>query len=174
MKSSYTKATKTTTTYSKGDNKPKYQPKTTTQTVKKIDTTKYVNKKANPPVNAAKPVSKPISSYNRTNPKNQNQSKPPAQTGKTSIDISKYMIKKANTTTNLAKKDEKPKYQNNRNEGGEKKYNRKNIGNTQTKVETMQDGEYIIKVTTTRKVIDKNSNDYKYGTENKRGAYGRK
>ena len=104
MKSSYTKATKTTSTYSKGDNKPKYQPKSTTQTVTKIDTTKYVNKKANPPVNASKPVSKPISSYNRTNPKNQNQSKPLAQTGITSIDMSKYMIKKANTTTNLAKK----------------------------------------------------------------------
>ena len=38
----------------------------------------------------------------------------------------------------------------------------------------MQDGEYIIKVTTTRKVIDKSSNDYRYDTENRRGAYGRK
>ena len=195
MKSSYTKATKTTSTYSKGDNKPKYQQKSTTQTVKTIDTSKYFNKRANPPAILAKPTSKPVakpiakpvtkplakpvakppvkplSSYSRTNPKTQNQSKPPAQTPKINIDMSKYMNKRANTVSTLPKKDDKPKWQANKNDV--KKYDRKNVGNTQTKVETMQDGEYLIKVTTTRKVVDKGSYDNKYGTD-RRGAYGRK
>ena len=203
MKSSYTKATKTTSTYSKGDNKPKYQQKSTTQTVKTIDTSKYFNKRANPPATLAKPTSKPVSkpaakpvakpvtkpltkpvakpvakppvkplsSYSRTNPKTQNQPKPPAQTPKINIDMSKYMNKRANTASTLPKKDDKPKWQANKNDV--KNYDRKNVGNTQTKVETMQDGEYLIKVTTTRKVVDKGSYDNKYGTD-RRGAYGRK
>ena len=211
MKSSYTKATKTTTTYSKGDNKPKYQQKSTTQTVKTIDTSKYFNKRANPPATLAKPTSKPVakpvakpvtkpvakpvskpvakpvakpaakspskpaakplSSYSRTNPKTQNQPKPPTQTPKINIDMSKYMSKRANTASTLPKKDDKPKWQANKNDV--KKYDRKNVGNTQTKVETMQDGEYLIKVTTTRKVVDKGSYDNRYGTD-RRGGYGRK
>ena len=203
MKSSYTKATKTTSTYSKGDNKPKYQQKSTTQTVKTIDTSKYFNKRANPPATLAKPTSKPVSkpaakpvakpvtkpltkpvakpvakppvkplsSYSRTNPKTQNQPKPPAQTPKINIDMSKYMNKRANTVSTLPKKDDKPKWQANKNDV--KNYDRKNVGNTQTKVETMQDGEYLIKVTTTRKVVDKGSYDNRYGTD-RRGGYGRK
>ena len=203
MKSSYTKATKTTSTYSKGDNKPKYQQKSTTQTVKTIDTSKYFNKRANPPATLAKPTSKPVSkpaakpvakpvtkpltkpvakpvakppvkplsSYSRTNPKTQNQPKPPAQTPKINIDMSKYMNKRANTASTLPKKDDKPKWQANKNDV--KNYDRKNAGNTQTKVETMQDGEYLIKVTTTRKVVDKGSYDNRYGTD-RRGGYGRK
>jgi hypothetical protein len=189
MKSSYTKTTKTTSTYTKGDNKQKYQPKPITQTVKTIDTSKYVTKRTNPPTNlskpaskplakplakpltkpAAKPASKPISSYTRAN-----QQKPPAQMGKINIDMSKYMSKRANTATNLAKRDEKPKWQVNKKEGEQKKYDRRNIGDTQTKVETMQDGEYLIKVTTTRKVVEKDNYDKRYGTADRRGAYGRK
>ena len=88
--------------------------------------------------------------------------------------MSKYMSKRANTTTNLAKKDEKPKWQINKKEGEQKKYDRRNIGDTQTKVETMQDGEYFIKVTTTRKVVEKDNYDKRYGTADRRGAYGRK
>ena len=174
MKSSYTKTTKTTTSYTKVDNKSKYQPKSITQTVKTIDTSKYTNKKVNPPSNTTKTAPKPLSSYTRPNQKTQNQSKPATQTGKINIDMSKYMKNRANTTTNLAKREEKPKYQINRNVGGQKQYDRRNMGNTQTKVETMQDGDYLIKVTTTRKVVEKGDYDNRYGTGNNRGAYGRK
>ena len=39
--------------------------------------------------------------------------------------------------------------------GAQQNYGGRHVGDTQTKVETTQDGDYIIKVTTTRRVIDK-------------------
>ena len=39
--------------------------------------------------------------------------------------------------------------------GAQQNYGSRHVGDTQTKVETTQDGDYIIKVTTTRKIIDK-------------------
>ena len=45
------------------------------------------------------------------------------------------MSKRINTAKNLSKKDEKPKWQINKKEGEQKKYNRRNIGDTQTKIE---------------------------------------
>ena len=54
---------------------------------------------------------------------------------------SKYGISRANES----------KWQNN-NPSSQKG---RHVGDTQTKVETSQDGDYIIKVTTTRRVIDK-------------------
>ena len=58
-----------------------------------------------------------------------------------------------NVQINVPKKDEKQKWQNSR--------DGRQIGDTETKVETKQEGDYLIKVTTTRKVIDKKS--YEYG-----------
>ena len=46
-----------------------------------------------------------------------------------------------------------------KNDNNSKMYDRRHSGDTQTKVETMQEGDYIIKVTTTRKII--NRDDYK-------------
>ena len=136
MKSSYTRKNKTTTsTYSKGDNKPKYQAKPITQTAKTNDNSKYLSRRTNPHTNLAKPVSKPISSYTRTNQKIKNQPKPPSQTGIINIDMSKILGKRINTAKYLSKKDEKAKWQINKKEGEQKKYNRRNIGDTQTKIE---------------------------------------
>ena len=52
--------------------------------------------------------------------------------------------------------------------GAQQNYGGRHVGDTQTKVETTQDGDYIIKVTTTRRVIDKN--DY-YNSLNGRKNY---
>ena len=177
MKSSYTRNTKTTSTYTRGAAKPQYQPKTITQTVKRADTANYGNKRANPPAN----ISKPTSSYTRSAQKTQTQSKqskPATQAPKITIDMSKYLNKRSNTKTNLPKKDDKPKWQNNRTAGTaakaapQKNYDRRNIGDTQTKVQTMQEGDYLIKVTTTRKVVDKGSYDKRSGTGYRGGNYG--
>ncbi len=178
MKSSYTINTKTTSTYTKGTAKPQYQPKTITQAVKKDNTANIGNKRANPQTN----ISKPTSSYTRSaqNQTQSKQSKPAAQAPKITIDMSKYLNKKSNTKTDLSKKDDKPKWQNNRTTGTAAKaapqnnYDRRNIGDTQTKVQTMQEGDYLIKVTTTRKVIDKGSYDKRNGTGYRGGNYGRK
>ena len=57
---------------------------------------------------------------------------------------SKYGISRANE---IKWQNSKPAKQQN--------YGGRHVGDTQTKVETTQDGDYIIKVTTTRRVIDK-------------------
>ena len=138
MKSSYARTIKTaTSTYTKGDNKTKYQTKPISQTTKTNDTSKYVNRRANPPTNLTKPVSKPISSYTRNNQKIKNQPKPPL----INIDISKILSRRINTAKNLSKKDEKPKWQINKKEGDQKKYNRRTIGDTQTKIEIKVDNK---------------------------------
>ena len=58
---------------------------------------------------------------------------------------SKYGISRANET----------KWQNSKPASKQQNYGGRHVGDTQTKVETTQDGDYIIKVTTTRRVIDK-------------------
>ena len=59
---------------------------------------------------------------------------------------SKYGINRANETKWQNTKPDSKQQQN---------YVGRHVGDTQTKVETTQDGDYIIKVTTTRRVIDK-------------------
>ena len=83
-------------------------------------------------------------SYTTSNAtKYQYQGKGVNQTGNSAA--SKYGISRANES----------KWQNNKPDSKQQNYGGRHIGDTQTKVETTQDGDYIIKVTTTRRVIDK-------------------
>ena len=81
-----------------------------------------------------------VNTYTTSNAtKYQYQGRGANQPGNTAT--SKYGISRANES----------KWQNN-NPSSQKG---RHVGDTQTKVETSQDGDYIIKVTTTRRVIDK-------------------
>ena len=83
-------------------------------------------------------------SYTTSNAtKNQYQGRGVNQAGNSGS--SKYGISRTNET----------KWQNSKPDSKQQNYGGRHIGDTQTKVETTQDGDYIIKVTTTRRVIDK-------------------
>ena len=83
-------------------------------------------------------------SYTTSNAtKNQYQGRGVNQAGNSGS--SKYGISRTNET----------KWQNSKPDSKQQNYGGRHVGNTQTKVETTQDGDYIIKVTTTRRVIDK-------------------
>ena len=85
-----------------------------------------------------------VNTYTTSNAtKYQYQGRGANQPGNTAT--SKYGISRANES----------KWQNNKPDSKQQNYGGRHIGDTQTKVETTQDGDYIIKVTTTRRVIDK-------------------
>ena len=89
-------------------------------------------------------------SYTASNPtKYQYQGRGVNQSGNPAP--SKYGNNRANDTKNPS---QNSNWQVNK-PGANQNYGGRHIGDTQTKVETTQDGDYIIKVTTTRKVIDK-------------------
>ena len=144
MKSSQRKATNITTSWTKGAKTNQNQPKPTTQSYKPSAPSNYGNRRTNPPANI------PKTTPNIT--KNTYQLKKIYQPVKIN-DTYNSGNKRTNVQINIPKKDEKQKWQNSR--------DGRQIGDTETKVETKQEGDYLIKVTTTRKVIDKKS--YEYG-----------
>ena len=146
MKSSQRKATNITTSWTKSTNSNQNQPKSMVQSYKPSAPSNYGNRRSNPPANIPK---------TKTNvAKNTYQPKKIYQPVKISNTYNSGN-KRTNVQINIPKKDEKPKWQNSRDE--------RQIGDTETRVETKQQGDYIIKVTTTRKVIDKKSSGYGSG-----------
>ena len=144
MKSSQRKETNLTTSWTKGAKTNQNQPKTITQSYKPSAPSNYGNRRTNPPANIPKTTTNVV--------KNTYQPQKIYQT----VNINNTYNsgnKRTNVQINVPKKDENQKWQNRREE--------RQIGNTETRVETKQEGDYLIKVTTTRKVIDKNS--YGYG-----------
>ena len=96
-------------------------------------------------------------SYTTSNAtKNQYQGRGVNQAGNSGS--SKYGISRTNET----------KWQNSKPDSKQQNYGGRHVGETLTKVETTQDGDYIIKVTTTRRVIDKK--DY-YDSLNSKKKY---
>ena len=146
MKSSQRKETNLTTSWTKGAKTNQNQPKTITQSYKPSAPSNYGNRRTNPPANIPKTTTNVV--------KNTYQPQKIYQT----VNINNtYNSGNKRTNVQIPKKDENQKWQNKRNE--------RQIGDTETKVETKQEGDYLIKVTTTRKVIDKNS--YGYGRTKK-------
>ena len=160
MKSSQRKTAQITTSSTKVTTTNKYQTKPTNQPVKTVPQTNNGNRRSNQPVYNPKTTSNVV----KNAPKIQYQPKVINQPVKKN-DTSNIGNKRTNAQINLPKKDEKPKPQNSR-------ANRQ-LGDTETKVVTKQEGDYLIKVTTTRKVIDKGTAGYGVSNGNFRG-YGRK
>ena len=154
MKSQYN-ASKITTSWTKGTNTNQYRPNPTTQSNRVSAPATNQNKSSYVPVYASNTSSSYISKYEPK--KYQPQSN--------------YQPERVIITSNSGNKSSinlppEPKWQNSRAD--------RRTGNTETRVETKQQGDYIIKVTTTRKVIDKGSPAYEEYKGNKRGNYGRK
>lgn len=112
--------------------------KTTTTYQSKVVTKSYTTKSGNPTNGVSKPTYQKNGSSNY-----QYQQKPTNRNGRTA-DSNKYGNKGTNATKNY--QINKPYQQN---------YSGKHIGDNQTRVETIQDGDYILKITTTRRVIQK-------------------
>ena len=146
MKSSQRKASNITTSWTKSTNSNQNQPKSMVQSYKPSAPSNYGNRRSNPPANIPKTTTNVA--------KNTYQPKKIYQPVKISNTYNSGN-KRTNVQINIPKKDEKPKWQNSRDE--------RQIGDTETRVETKQQGDYIIKVTTTRKVIDKKSSGYGSG-----------
>ena len=159
MKTSQRKTAQITTSWTKGATTNKYQSKPTNQPLKTTPPPNYGNKRANQPVNNPKSLTNAV----KNAPKIQYQPKVINQPGKIN-NTTNSGNRRTNVQINLAKNDEQPKSQNNRAS--------RHLGGTETKVETKQEGDYLIKVTTTRKIIDKDSYGYGAGHGNYRG-YGR-
>ena len=156
MKSTQRKTAQITTSWTKGTTTNKYQSKPVNQPVKTAPPTNYGNRRSNPPAN------NPKTTYNiaKNTPKIQYQPKTINQPAKIN-NTSNTGNRRNNPQINIPKKDEKPKYQNSRVD--------RHLGDTETKVVTKQEGDYLIKVTTTRKVIDKGTAGYGVGTGYSRG-----
>ena len=148
MKSSQRKAANITTSWTKNTNTNtnKIQPKSTTQTYKPSAPSNYGNRRTNPPANI--PKTNTNAANNTYQPKKIYQ---PVKINNTYNSGNK----RANVQINMPKNAEKSKWQNSRDE--------RQIGDTETRVETKQEGDYLIKITTTRKVIDKKSSGYGSG-----------
>ena len=146
MKSSQRKAANITTSWTRNTTTKQNQQKPTTQSYKPSAQSNYGNRRANQPSNIPKAATNVAK--NAYQPKKINQ---PVKISNTYNSGNK----KANVQINIPKKVENPKWQNSRGE--------RQIGDTETRVETKQQGDYIIKVTTTRKVIDKKSSGYGSG-----------
>ena len=145
MKSSQRKVANITTSWTKNTTTNQNKQKSTTQSYKPSAPSNYGNRRSNPPTNI------PKTTANIT--KNAYQPKAITQPAKISNTYN-YGNKRTNIQKNMPIKDEKSKWQNSRDE--------RQIGDTETRVETKQEGDYLIKVTTTRKVIDKKN--YGYGS----------
>ena len=150
MKSYQVKNTKPATSWTKGTTTSQYQSKATiSQSGKANAPTTTINKRQSAQTNKQNPSSN-LSSNTQ---KSKYQIQPQSRT------INKPIIntninngnKKAYIPNNLSKNEQKFNYQNNRGE---------RVGATETKVETKQEGDYLIKITTTRKVIDKDPSGY--------------
>ena len=155
MKSYQVKNTKPATSLKQGTTTSQYQSKTTSQSGRSAVPTTYINKRQSAQSN--KPNNSSNLQKNDQKPKYQIQ--PQSRTmNKPNTNVNTNN-RRAYVPNNLPKNQQKQNYQNNRGE---------RVGATETKVETKQEGDYIIKVTTTRKVIDKGTSGY--GTS---GSYGR-
>ena len=145
MKSSQRKTANKTTSWTKNTITNQNQQKSITQSYKPSAPSNDGNRRSNFPVNIPKTTTN--IAKNTYQPKTINQ---PVKISKTYNSGNK----RTNIQINMPKKVEKSNWQNSRDE--------RQIGDTETKVETKQEGDYLIKVTTTRKVIDKKS--YGYGS----------
>ena len=146
-------ASKITTSWSKSTTTNQYMPKPTTQSSRVSAPATNQNKRTYVPINTSK-TSSYVSKYEPKKYQPQSNDRPER------VIITSNSGNK--TSINLPPE---PKLQNGRAD--------RRIGDTETRVETKQQGDYIIKVTTTRKVIDKGSAAYEAAQGNRRGNYGR-
>ena len=153
MKSSQRKETKITTSWTKGANTNQYKPKPTTQSNRVTAPANNQNKRSYVPVNTSK-ASSNVPKY-----------EPKKYQPKVNYQPERVIITSNSGNKRSINLPPEPKWQNNRAD--------RRAGDTETKVETKQQGDYIIKVTTTRKVIDKGSAGYAAGQGNRRGNYGK-
>ena len=141
MKSTFTKSTNSESNQKRGSNAIYHQSKSTNQSGNNLNINNYGNRGAFSPSNISKPT--PTISKGVTN----------SETGKTT-DYAKNGNKGISESNNIPKNKEKSNWQNNKLKA-EPTYDNRHIGNTHSKVETVQDGDYILKITTTRKVIER-------------------
>ena len=167
MKSSQSRTVKTTT-WSKGVTTSNYQPRNIVQPYKYSGPQKYSNINTNTRIinTQSSYIPKAASTTQKYITKTHYQPRNIGMPGKINYSSnianrSSYQSSNRNSyqpinrnsyqSSNLSSNYDSSKWRNNR--GGR-------TGDTETKVETKQDGDYIIKITTTRKIIDKG--DYGY------------
>ena len=140
MKPTFTKSINSSS-FQKGGSNAQYESKVTNQSGNNSNIDKYRNRGAISPTNIPKHTS--AISKGVTN----------SQTGRIT-DLSKYEKKGTNVANNKTKNSVESNWQNNKPKV-EPKYDNRHIGNSHSKIETIQDGDYILKITTIRKVIER-------------------
>ena len=164
MKSS-SRTIKTTSTYTRGVTSSNYQPKSLIQSYKPINPPKYTNTRINTQSYLPKTISTSTTTHNYTQ-KTHYQPRSINLSGNINYSSnignrSSYQSNNRSTYHPINKSSYQPLNLSNNYEASTWKNNRgRRSGDTETKVETKQDGDYIIKITTTRKIIDKKDLGY--------------
>ena len=137
--------TRTTTRTTKTTTSSRYQPKPLLQSYNSSERVRQINRSGNTKSN----LLRTLVTTQKYSPSTQYHYKPrniPSTISSTSSNY-RSSYQPLNYSTNY----DSSKWKNNR--GGR-------VGDTETKVEVKQDGDYILKITTTRKVIDKGTYGY--------------
>ena len=138
--------TRTTTRTTKNTTTSRYQPKPVLQSYNSSERFRHINRSGNTKSN----LPRTFITTQKYSPNTQYHYKPRNNIPST-ISSSSSNYRSSYQPLNYSTNYETSKWKNNR--GGR-------VGDTETKVEVKQDGDYILKITTTRKVIDKGAYGY--------------